>query len=133
MRKNKVALTKTELEIMQFFWDASIPMTSSDVVEHFPEWNRTYIFKILNKLIQFGMLSLADTQVLSGKHYLRQFQVSCTKEEYAAKLLKILNVEVESLPRVANALTKEISSEALDKVEKELDAAISEMLDEGMA
>ena len=66
-------------------------------------------------------------------HYLRQFQVSCTKEEYAAKLLKILNVEVESLPRVANALTKEISSEALDKVEKELDAAINEMLDEGMA
>lgn len=130
MTNNKMVLTRLELEIMQFFWETSVPMTSSEVVEHFPELNRTYIFKILNKLIQGGMLVLSGTQVLSGRHYLRQFEVLCTKEEYAARLLMELNVEVQDLPLVASALTRELSSENLEEVGTALDCMLGKMLSE---
>lgn len=76
-------LTKSELEIMDVFWEAECPMSRSDLLERSAErtWKDSSVHILLNGLLQKGAIWEAGF-VKRFKTYGRTFLPTLTREQY---------------------------------------------------
>lgn len=76
-------LTKSELEIMDTFWNKQIPLSRSDLLEHGGEksWKDGSIHILLNGLLKKGAIRESGF-VRRNKTYGRTFEPTLTREEY---------------------------------------------------
>lgn len=113
-------LTKTELEIMEYFWTTNHEITASDIREHFSEkkWSKQTISSFLKKLVNLGYIKRRKVSVT--KFY---YSVHITKEEYellpARNIIKnIYNGSYRKF--VCALLPNSISESELDELNKYL-------------
>lgn len=112
-------LTKTELEIMQYFWVNNKEVTAGDVREHFSQknWSKQAVNTFLKKLVQRGFLNLRKVSI--SKYY---YSYAITEDEYNLLPVKqIINDFYEgSLGNFVCALGKDakISEEEADNLYK---------------
>lgn len=78
-------LTKSEMEIMDVFWNTDNPLSRSDLLAHEEEksWKDSSIHILLNGLLQKSMIREAGF-VRRSKTYGRTFLPTMTREEYFA-------------------------------------------------
>lgn len=78
-------LTRSEMEIMDVMWDAGVPLSRSDLLEHSEEktWKDSSVHILLNGLLQKGAIQEAGL-VKRSKTYGRVFAPTLTREEYFA-------------------------------------------------
>jgi predicted transcriptional regulator len=78
-------LTRSEMEIMDVMWDAGVPLSRSDLLEHSEEktWKDSSVHILLNGLLQKGAIQEAGL-VKRSKTYGRVFTPTLTREEYFA-------------------------------------------------
>ena len=81
-------LTKSEMEIMDVMWNAAIPLSRADLLEHSEEkcWKDSSIHILLNGLLKKGAISEAGF-VKRSKTYGRTFLPTLSREEYFAQLV----------------------------------------------
>ena len=78
-------LTKSEMEIMDVLWEAGIPLSRADLLEHSEEksWKDSSVHILLNGLLQKKAIREAGV-VKRSKTYGRTFLPTMTREEYFA-------------------------------------------------
>ena len=78
-------LTKSEMEIMDVFWEAEEPLSRSDLLERSEEksWKDSSVHILLNGLLHKKVIREAGT-VKRSKTYGRTFEPTLTREEYFA-------------------------------------------------
>lgn len=78
-------LTKSEMEIMDVFWNKQVPLSRSDLLEDNGEksWKDSSIHILINGLLQKGIIREAGF-VRRSKTYGRTFVPTMTREEYFA-------------------------------------------------
>ena len=78
-------LTKSEMEIMDVFWNKQTPLSRSDLLEDEGEksWKDSSVHILLNGLLQKGVIREAGF-VRRSKTYGRTFVPTMTREEYFA-------------------------------------------------
>ena len=78
-------LTKSEMEIMDVLWDAGVPLSRADLLEHSEEktWKDSSVHILLNGLLQKGAIAEAGF-VKRSKTYGRTFCPTLSREEYFA-------------------------------------------------
>ena len=103
-------LTKKQQILMEILWNSDSPMTSMDISRYVDGWSTTSLSNMINALIERGFIRISNTEVING-HAARLLVASCSKEEYAAKLVSSLNIKKDSFPRVVTAIMHEFSSE----------------------
>lgn len=84
----KSILSKTELEIMEYFWSSNVDeISASDLRNHFSNknWSKQTISTFLKRLVNFGYLKVRKASVI--KYY---YSVLISKEEH--ELLPAKNV-----------------------------------------
>ena len=79
-------LTKSEMEIMDVFWESCVPLSRSDLLSSSDEktWKDSSVHILLNGLLQKGVIHEAGL-VRRSKTYGRVFAPSMTREEYFAE------------------------------------------------
>lgn len=103
-----VALTKTQLNIMQILWNATEPLTIADI-SAILEISTTSLSNMVNQLIKKGFIEISGVK-RTDNHYSRTLKPLLTKEKYAAKMVSSLNMEKSSFSAVVSALVDEYSS-----------------------
>lgn len=65
----KNTLSKTELEIMEYFWNINSEISASDLRAHFPDknWSKQTISTFLKRLVHLGFLKVHKVSVV--KYY----------------------------------------------------------------
>ena len=78
-------LTKSEMEIMDVFWDSQAPLSRSDLLGQGEEktWKDSSVHILLNGLLQKGAIREVGF-VRRSKTYGRTFMSTMTREEYFA-------------------------------------------------
>lgn len=78
-------LTKSEMEIMDVFWNSQAPLSRSDLLGHGEEktWKDSSVHILLNGLLQKGAIREVGF-VRRSKTYGRTFMPTMTREEYFA-------------------------------------------------
>ena len=78
-------LTKSEMQIMDVFWEAGEPLSRSDLLERseHKSWKDSSVHILLNGLLQKGAIVEAGL-VKRSKTYGRVFAPTMTREEYFA-------------------------------------------------
>ena len=81
-------LTKSEMQIMDVFWDAGKPLSRSDLLERSQEknWKDSSVHILLNGLLQKEAIREAG-YVKRSKTYGRTFLPTMTREEYFARMV----------------------------------------------
>lgn len=81
MKKIAIKLTKTELEIMRYFWSINIneELTATDIRTHFSnkKWSKQVTSTFLTKLVKKNYLKVR--KISAVKYY---YSVAITEEEY---------------------------------------------------
>ena len=79
-------LTKSEMEIMDVFWNIDTPLSRADLLEKSgnKSWKDSSVHILLNGLLQKGAISEAGF-VKRSKTYGRTFSPTLTREEYFAQ------------------------------------------------
>lgn len=78
-------LTRSEMEIMDVFWQSGVPLSRSDLLEKSEgkSWKDSSVHILLNGLLQKNAIRQAG-MVKRGKTYGRTFLPTVTREEYYA-------------------------------------------------
>lgn len=78
-------LTRSEMEIMDVFWQSGVPLSRSDLLEKSEgkSWKDSSVHILLNGLLQKNAIRQAG-MVKRGKTYGRTFLPMVTREEYYA-------------------------------------------------
>ena len=78
-------LTKSEMEIMDVFWNAQVPLSRSDLLGQGEEksWKDSSVHILLNGLLQKGAIHEVGF-VRRNKTYGRTFMPTLSREEYFA-------------------------------------------------
>ena len=78
-------LTRSEMEIMDVFWDAEQPLSRSDLLENNQDktWKDSSVHILLNGMLQKGVIREAGF-VKRSKTYGRTFEPTLTREQYYA-------------------------------------------------
>lgn len=81
-------LTKSELEIMDTFWNEQVPLSRSDLLAYGGEksWKDGSIHILLNGLLQKGAIRESG-YVRRNKTYGRLFETTMSREEYFANTI----------------------------------------------
>lgn len=81
-------LTRSEMQIMDVFWDSAEPLSRSDLLERSCEksWKDSSVHILLNGLLQKEMIREAGF-VKRSKTYGRTFLPTMTREEYFAAVI----------------------------------------------
>ena len=80
-------LTKSELEIMDVFWEAKQPLSRSDLLEcRDKSWKDSSVHILLNGLLKKEIIREAGV-VRRSKTYGRVFEPTMTREEYYAAVI----------------------------------------------
>ena len=115
-----MVLTKSELEIMDVFWAAQMPLSRSDLLERSQEknWKDSSVHILLNGLLAKDAIREAG-MVKRSKTYGRTFLPTMSREEYFATMIFSFRHKPK-LVGLREALLKreDISAEELEIIEK---------------
>lgn len=122
-------LTKSEMEIMDVFWNEQTPLSRADLLGHGEEktWKDSSVHILLNGLLQKGVIREAGV-VRRSKTYGRTFLPTLTREEYFAasifshrhkpELMGLISALLDR-PEVDRAFLEQMNS-LLERKQKEL-------------
>ena len=116
-------LTKSEMEIMDVFWAAQIPLSRSDLLGHGEEksWKDSSVHILLNGLLHKGAIQEAGF-VRRSKTYGRTFVPTLTREEYFATTIFCHRHKPEMKGLFAALLhNPDVTEETLDQLQQLLD------------
>lgn len=125
MGRSGSQLTDKQLMLMDILWKTESPMTSLEIAPFLPDWSATSLSNMINLLIDKGLIRITSIEVIDG-HYIRRLLPTCTREEYAAKLVTSLHLKRESFSRIITALAEELSADDYEGVVSELEDIISD-------
>lgn len=113
-------LTKSEMEIMDVFWESEEPLSRSDLLERSTHktWKDSSVHILLNGMLQKGVIKEAGF-VKRSKTYGRTFVATLTREEYYAETA----FSHRNKPNVVGLIAalwsrKDISPEQRDQIRK---------------
>ena len=115
-----MVLTKSELEIMDVFWAAQMPLSRSDLLERSQEknWKDSSVHILLNGLLAKDAIREAG-MVKRSKTYGRTFLPTMSREEYFATMIFSFRHKPKLVGLMEALLKREdISSEELETIEK---------------
>ena len=115
-----MVLTKSELEIMDVFWAADMPLSRSDLLERSGEknWKDSSVHILLNGLLNKEAIVEVGF-VKRSKTYGRTFCPTMTREEYFASMIFSFRHKPEIVGLMEALLKRDdITAEELDAIEK---------------
>lgn len=115
-----MVLTKSELEIMDVFWAAQMPLSRSDLLERSQEktWKDSSVHILLNGLLAKDAIREAG-MVKRSKTYGRTFLPTMSREEYFATMIFSFRHKPKLVGLMEALLKREdISAEELETIEK---------------
>ena len=122
-KKGGVALelTKSEMQIMDVFWDAGEPLSRSDLLERSEDksWKDSSVHILLNGLLQKDMIREVGF-VKRSKTYGRTFLPNMSREEYFAAVI----FSYRNRPQIVGLVSALLSRTDISDEEK---AAIKEL------
>lgn len=91
-------ITKAEMEIMQVLWKSGRRMTTNEIMEYFPDKNKTTILTLAGRLLDKGALQ----SVKLGRSHAHEYWAAISEEDYRKMqtksfLLSIHNGSAKSL------------------------------------
>ena len=109
-------LTKSEMQIMDVFWEAGKELSRAELLERSEEksWKDSSVHILLNGLLQKNMLREAGL-VKCSKTYGRTFLPVMTREEYFAAVI----FSYKHKPRVVELMQALLSREDITPEERE--------------
>jgi len=113
-------LTKSEMEIMDVFWSASVPLSRADLLERGEEktWKDSSVHILLNGLLKKGAIREAGF-VKRSKTYGRTFAPTLTREEYFATTIFCHRHQPQIVGLMEALLRREdITADQLEQIEK---------------
>lgn len=113
-------LTKSEMEIMDVFWDAGKSISRADLLEHShnKSWKDSSVHILLNGLLQKKAICEAGF-VKRNKTYGRVFLPTMSREEYYANTIFGHNCKPEIVGLFSELLKRpEVTMETLNSLEK---------------
>ena len=119
-------LTKSEMQIMDVFWDAGKPLSRSDLLERSEEktWKDSSVHILLNGLLAKGAIREAGV-VKRSKTYGRVFAPTLTREEYFATTIFCHRHKPEIVGLFTALLSREdITQQQLQEIRMLLDQKI---------
>lgn len=122
-------LTKSEMEIMDVFWDAQAPLSRSDLLGTGGEktWKDSSVHILLNGLLQKGAIREAGF-VRRSKTYGRTFLPTITREEYFATTIFCHRHQPDMIGLFTELLRRpEVNLSMLDQLQKQLDLRRQEL------
>ncbi len=132
LNKENFKVTSREMEVLKILWNASAPMTASDIVKENPELTMNTVQAVLRKLLKNNFIEVADI-VYSGTVLTRSYKSAISAEDFAAKKVVIEandivgKLHISSL--VATFLDMEEDGEDKANQIKELEQIIKEYKD----
>lgn len=111
-------LTKSEMEIMDVFWEAGEPLSRSDLLTRSGEksWKDSSVHILLNGLLQKKAIREAG-MVKRSKTYGRIFLPTLTREEYFAETIFSHRYQPQIVGLFAALLSREdITPEQLEQI-----------------
>lgn len=83
MPRNLSQLTRTEKDILDFLWSYGSPLSSSEIVNLYPNrtWKASYIHLVLNSMLKKKVIKV-DGFKPTSKNYARCFSPALTREAY---------------------------------------------------
>lgn len=118
-------LTPNETRLMEYLWEFDAPTTSADLLKYIKDWKNGYIQNVLMSLTKKGMIECVNI-VQNGRRFLKQYKVTITKEEYAARMINQLHIKKKSIPRIALALVEDLPEDDRDEIISELEQIVDE-------
>lgn len=122
MDSRMMRLTRSEVQMMDIFWDSDAPLTSVDIVKMKVKdtWGNGLVHNIIRSLLGKGILVECGT-IRYITQYARQFVPSMTREEYAAKILfNRGGSKPLSMTKLIDALMREAVDQKVDIEELEM-------------
>jgi predicted transcriptional regulator len=116
-------LTKSEMEIMDVFWNSKLPLSRSDLLGHGEEksWKDSSVHILLNGLLQKGAISEVGF-VRRNKTYGRTFLPTLSREEYFASNVFSHRRQPDMAALLAALLARpEANAQVLEKLQALLD------------
>ena len=113
-------LTKSEMEIMDVFWSASVPLSRADLLERGEEktWKDSSVHILLNGLLKKGAIREVGF-VKRSKTYGRTFAPTLTREEYFATTIFCHRHQPQIVGLMEALLRREdITADQLEQIEK---------------
>ena len=117
-------LTRSEMEIMDVFWEAKEPLSRSDLLERSVEksWKDSSVHILLNGLLQKKAIREAG-MVKRSKTYGRTFLPTMTREAYFAATIFSHRYQPRMVGLVEALLSREdVTREDLDRIAALVDA-----------
>ncbi len=124
-KKEKVALSRRELDVMNVLWAAGEPLIASDVPERKPSLSINTVQAVLRKLLAVGLVKV-DGIVHSGTVLTRRYSPAITPEEYAAKYVTEEIYPFGRLASVSGLLNALFEMEYEGELIEELEAFLKE-------
>lgn len=119
-----MVLTKSELEIMDVFWAAQMPLSRSDLLDRSEQknWKDSSVHILLNGLLAKNAIHEVGV-VKRSKTYGRTFLPTMTREEYFASMIFSFRYKPEIVGLMEALLKrKDITPEELDAIAKLVNA-----------
>lgn len=124
-------LTESDLQIMEVFWTAGKPLSSSDILALSPEdklWKDASIYIMIQTLQKKGAIQeIGAVKGEKGK-YLRLFEPTISRQDYYSKRLPG-TLEAREFPELFSALLKDadLNKEIINELEEILKQKKAEM------
>ncbi|WP_026518530.1 BlaI/MecI/CopY family transcriptional regulator [Butyrivibrio sp. MC2021] len=127
MRLNQ--LNAREKTIMDLLWTSDSGLTSIEMLDRLDDtdWNKLSIFRTINSLIDKNLIEVSGFEQYNTQ-YARRFRCSITREEYAARLLKMDGLTYKSLGNIAMAMIKNDGDDN-EETREELIESLQEIID----
>lgn len=111
--ENSLRMTPSENGVMQAFWNAKKPMTSSQIVEAVQAtgqatWKSRSVFVLLNKLMKKELVRVVGYANVGGS-IARRFKPTMTKAEYLT-LVVMDELSEDELPEFLESFSKKENS-----------------------
>lgn len=114
-------LTKSEMEIMDVFWEKAIPLSRSDLLGKQDKcWKDSSVHILLNGLLKKDILREVGV-VRRSKTYGRTFEPTLTREEYYAAVIFSHKNKPDPVKLLAALLNRpEFTDDVLDQLQEML-------------
>ena len=116
-------LTKSEMEIMDVFWEAQQPLSRSDLLEcRDKTWKDSSVHILINGLLKKEIIREAGV-VRRSKTYGRAFEPTMTREEYYAAVIFSHRYQPEPCALLEALLRRpEITEEAIEQLKSRMNS-----------
>lgn len=118
--KEKVRVTKSELEILEVMWEYGKPVTASELVSIATDktWKASSVHLLMNSLIEKGYIKIAGFQKTT-KNYARTFSPTLSKKDFV--LNDTLNAYNDNIEEIFDDLLELASRNDLLKIKENIE------------